>query len=211
VLSNIGTVIALQSGPLTDQFFLTFDQLGSQTHVVVEPSPAPIPPALGPIAADIGVRTFAQINSTLSQLTGVPRTNVAVNKTYLAVQQQLPSDPTLEGFSSSNQIGVAQLAIQYCNEAVKSSSLQPPLFGTSLSATQFTTQPGKDIVTSALAKRVLGTGLNSQPLPASVTGELSSLIGKLCTTNNCSSTAGTNAVAAAACATALGSADMLIN
>src|SRR3984885_1036347 len=30
VLSNIGTVIGLQSGPLTDQFFLTFDQLGSQ-------------------------------------------------------------------------------------------------------------------------------------------------------------------------------------
>jgi hypothetical protein len=211
VLSNIGTVIALQSGPLTDQFFLTFDQLGSQTHVVVEPSPTAPPPALGPVAADIGVRTFGQINSTLSQLTGVPTTNAAVNKTYLAVQQQLPSNPTLEGFSSSNQVGVAQLAIQYCNEAVKSSGLQPPLFGTTLSATQFTTQPGKDIVTSALAQRVLGTGLNSQPLPASVTGELSSLIGKLCTTNNCSSSAGTNAVAAAACATALGSADMLIN
>ena len=211
VLSNIGTVIGLQSGPLTDQFFLTFDQLGSQTHVVVEPTPTAPPPALGPVVADIGMRTFAQINSTLSQLTGVPTTNVAVNKTYLAVQQQLPSDPTLEGFSSSNQIGIAQLAIQYCNAAVNSPSLQPPLFGTSLSATQFMTQPGIDTVTSALAKRVLGTGLNSQPLPISVTGELSSLIGKLCTTNNCSSTAGTNAVAAAACATALGSADMLIN
>ena len=36
VLSTIGTVIGLQSGPLTDQFFLTFDQLGSHTNVVVE-------------------------------------------------------------------------------------------------------------------------------------------------------------------------------
>src|ERR1700728_3559502 len=31
VLSNIGTVIGLQAGPLTDQFFLTFDKLGNQT------------------------------------------------------------------------------------------------------------------------------------------------------------------------------------
>ncbi len=211
VLSNIGTVIGLQSGPLTDQFFLTFDQLGSQTHVVVEPTPTPPGFTPGPTVADIGVRTFAQINATLSQLTGVSTKNPAVAKTYLAVQQQLPSDPTLEGFSSSNQIGVAQLAIQYCNAAVNSPALQPPLFGTTVSATQFTTQSGKDIVTSALAKRVLGTGLSSQPPATTVTGELNSLIGQLCTTNNCSSAAGTNAVAAAACATALGSADMLIN
>src|SRR6202166_1571515 len=51
VLSTVGTVIGLQSGPLTDQFFLTFDQLGSQTHVVVEPTPTPPGFAPGPIAA----------------------------------------------------------------------------------------------------------------------------------------------------------------
>src|SRR6204780_3626118 len=62
VLSNIGTVIGLQSGPLTDQFFLTFDKLGSQSHVVVEPTPTPPPFAPGPVVADIGVRTFAQVN-----------------------------------------------------------------------------------------------------------------------------------------------------
>src|SRR5271168_3680953 len=88
VLSNIGTVIGLQSGPLTDQFFLTFDVLGSHQNVVVEPTPATPPPALGPIVADIGVRTFAEINSTLSMLTGIPTTDVAVSATYQAVQQQ---------------------------------------------------------------------------------------------------------------------------
>jgi len=164
VLSNIGTVIGLQSGPLTDQFFLTFDQLGSQTHVVVEPTPPSPPFAPGPIVADIGVRTFAQINSTLSQLTGVPTTNPAVSSTYLAVQQQLPANPTLEGFSSSNQIGVAQLAIQYCNAAVNSPTLQPQVYGATLTANQFTTVGGTSIVTSALAARVLGSGLNSQPV-----------------------------------------------
>jgi hypothetical protein len=211
VLSNIGTVIGLQSGPLTDQFFLTFDVLGSHQNVVVEPTPATPPPAPGPIVADVGVRTFAQINSTLSMLTGVPTTDAAVSATYLAVQQQLPANPTLEGFSSSNQIGVAQLAIQYCNEAVNTPALQTTLFGSPLSASQFTTAPGVNSVTSALAARVLGTGLKSQPAASTVTNELSSLIGKLCSDNSCTTTAGTNAVAAAACATAFGSADMMIN
>jgi len=224
VLSTVGTVIGLQSGPLTDQFFLTFDQLGSQTHVVVEPTPTPPGFAPGPIAADIGVRTFAQVNSTLSQLTGVPVNNPAVSATYLAVQQQLPSNPTLEGFSSSNQIGVAQLAIQYCNAAVNSPTLQPQLYGTTLSANQFTTVGGVNVVTSALAARVLGSGLNSQPAASTLTGpysaatpttlgtgELTHLIAQLCSDNNCNSLQGTYAVAAAACATALGSADMLIN
>jgi len=224
VLSNIGTVIGLQSGPLTDQFFLTFDQLGSQTHVVVEPTPTPPPFAPGPIVADIGVRTFAQINSTLSRLTGVPTTNPAVSSTYLAVQQQLPANPTLEGFSSSNQIGVAQLAIQYCNAAVNSPTLQPQVYGTTLTANQFTSAGGTNVVTSALAARVLGSGLNSQPAASTLTGpysaatpttlgtgELTHLIAQLCSDNNCNSLPGTYAVAAAACATALGSADMLIN
>jgi hypothetical protein len=211
VLSTIGTVIGLQSGPLTDQFFLTFDQLGSHTNVVIEPTPTLPPPAPGPVVADIGVRTFAQVNSTLSQLTGVPTTNSTVNATYLAVQQQLPANPTLEGFSSSNQIGVAQLAIQYCNVAVNTPALQSQLFGTNLSAGQFTSPAGINTVTAALASRVLGTGLKSQPDPTTVTNELSSLIGKLCLTNSCTTSTGTYAVAAAACAAAFGSADMLIN
>jgi Concanavalin A-like lectin/glucanases superfamily len=211
VLSNIGTVIGLQSGPLTDQFFLTFDVLGSHKNVVVEATPTVPPPAPGPVVADIGVRTFAQVNSTLSALTGVPTSNATVNTTYLAVQQQLPSDPTLEGFSSSNQIGVAQLAIQYCNAAVNTPALQTQVFGSALSANQFTTPGGISSVTTALANRVLGTGLHSQPAASTITSELSSLIGKLCSDNSCTTSAGTNAVAAAACATAFGSADMMIN
>jgi len=179
---------------------------------VVEATPTMPPPAPGPVVADIGVRTFAQVNSTLSTLTGVPTSNATVNTTYQAVQQQLPSDPTLEGFSSSNQIGVAQLAIQYCNVAVNTPSLQAQVFGSALSPTQFSSgAAGINSVTTALANRVLGTGLHSQPAASTITSELSTLIGKLCSDNSCSTSAGTNAVAAAACATAFGSADMMIN
>ena len=179
--------------------------------MVVEPTPTPPGFAPGPIVADIGVRTFAQINATLSRLTGVPPNNPAVSATYLAVQQQLPANPTLEGFSSSNQIGIAQLAIQYCNAAVSSPTLQTQLYGTTLVAGQFPAAGTTNIVTSALAARVLGNSPNSQPAANTITTELGNLIGNLCATNSCTTIQGTYAVAGAACATALGSADMLIN
>ncbi len=210
VLSNVGTVIGLQSGPATDQFFLTFDVLGNQQHVVVEATPAAPAPAPGPIVADIGVKTFAQVNATLSALTGVPTSNAAVNTTYLAVQQQLPPVPTLEAFSSANQVGVAQLAIQYCNAAVNTPALQTQLFGGTLSPTQFTTPAGTSSVTTAIANKALSSGAH-QPSASTITTELGNLIGQLCTTNSCTTQQGTNAVAAAACATAFGSADVLIN
>ncbi len=89
-----------------------------------------------------------------------------------------------------------------------------------LSATQFQSQAGIDQVTGALATRVLGSGLNSQPAASTLTGpytgpgtgELDRLIGELCTTTSCNnSLPRVQAVTAAACAAAFGSADMLIN
>jgi hypothetical protein len=210
VLSNIGTVIGLQGGPLTDQFFLTFDVLGSHSNVVAEGAPGMPAPAPGPVAADVGVRTFAQVNSTLSVLTGVPTTDPNAATTYLAVQQQLPATPTLEGFSSANQVGVAQLAIQYCNLMVNN----PTYASLVLPGVTFdgSTYPGStNAITSALAARVLGSGLHSQPAASTVTTELTSLINNLCATTACNTAARARAVTAAACATAFGSADMLIN
>ncbi len=92
------------------------------------------------------------------------------------------------------------------------------------SPTLFQTQAGIDSVTSALAARVLGNSPNAQPAastmtgpyvaptaPGNGTGELDGLIGALCTTTACNTTARVQAVTAAACAAAFGSADMLIN
>jgi hypothetical protein len=222
VLSSIGTVIGLQGGPLTDKFFLTFDVLGSHSNVVVEASPTIPAPAPGPVAADIGVKTFAQVNSTLSVLTGVPTTDPNVSATYLAVQQQLPPTPILEAFSSANQVGIAQLAIQYCNVMVNNPAyLSKVLPNVTLSAGLFSSQSGMDSVTGPLAARVLGSGLTSMPAattltgpyngPGTGTGELTNLITELCTTSACSTAARVQAVTAAACATAFGNANMLIN
>ncbi len=212
VLSKVGTVVALQSGPLVDQFFLSFDQLGTKTHVTVEASPVPTTPTdLAPVAG-IGVRTFAQINSSFSLLTGVPATQSAVLSTYQAVQQQLPAIPTLESFSSANQVGIAQLAVQYCNVAITTPALRAKLFpGVSFSASLFSSPAGVNQVTSALAARVLGTNLTSQPAASTVTSELGTLINTLCLSSACNSVARVEAVTTAACAGALGSSDVLIN
>jgi hypothetical protein len=215
VLSGIGTVIGLQGGPATDQFFLTFDVLGNHSNVVVEAAPSIPAAAPGPVVADIGIKTFAQVNSTLSVLSGVPTTDPNVSATYLAVQQQLPATPTLEAFSSANQVGIAQLAIQYCNVMVNNPAyLSKVMPGVTLSAGLFPSQAGMDSVTGPLAARVLGSGLKSMPPASTMTGasgELDKLIVNLCTTTACNSAARVQAVTAAACATAFGNANMLIN
>ena len=212
LLASVGTVIGLESGPLTDMFFLQFDTLGGQSYPITEPVPVTPPMPLGPIVADVGVRTFAQVNSTLSQLTGVPVTNATVNATYQSVQQQLPSVPTLEAFSAASQVGTAQLAIQYCSTMVNTPSLAAQMFpGVTFNATTYPAQT--NLVISALAARVLGGGsLPSQPAASTVTTELGNLIGVLCSgTSPCNNTARVMAVTAAACAAAFGSADMSIN
>ena len=92
VLSSLGTVIPLEKGPDLDEFFLTFDVFGNDINVVTEPAPlTPPPPADGAPVADIGVKTFDEINATMATITGVSRNQPAVKTTYALVRQQLPA------------------------------------------------------------------------------------------------------------------------
>ena len=73
-LANVGTVIALEKGPDADEFFLTFDVLGTHSNVRLDPVPlAPAPPADVQRPADIGLRVFDELNATMAELTGVSR------------------------------------------------------------------------------------------------------------------------------------------
>ena len=244
VLSTVGTVIALESGPQTDQFFLQFDKLGSASDVFVggDISPCPAGQAscmaaltLGPVTADMGVRSFAQVNSTFSQLTGIPTSNSSVVTTYQAVQQQLPSINTLEAYSSADQVGVAQLAVQYCQQVMATASIQSALFpgvtfsGSTYSGVTYTGTPTSGptagiaqyaasgqaaTVISDLAALSVGTGtLTHQPATSTVTTELTNLIGTLCNGSTpCSGNAQrVSDVTVGACAAALGNADVLID
>jgi hypothetical protein len=230
VLSTVGTVIGLESGPLTDQFFLQFDQLGTATDVIVEAPPSAQTLNLGPVMADMGVRSFAQVNSTFAQLTGIPTSNMSVISTYQAVQQQLPSVNTLEAYSSADQVGVAQLAVQYCQQVLATPGVQATVFpgvtfsGSTFSTvtasgtdaagnTQYTASGQAATVIADLAALSVGNGtLTHQPATATVTTELTNLVGTLCSSTACNGNlTRVNAVTVGACAAALGNADVMID
>jgi hypothetical protein len=214
ILSTVGTVIGLENGPLTDQFFLQFDTLGTAHDVIVEAAPQPATLALGPPAADFGVRTFAQANSTFSQLTGVLTSNSSVVTTYQSVQQQLPAINTLEAYSSANQVGVAQLAAQYCNQVMLSPSLQAKVFG-SVNFSTLSLPGSASSITGPLT--VLAVGSSTSPTSLQYTAvqtELNNLVNTLCGTNpnSCSgNSARVSAVTLGVCAAALGNANVLID
>ena len=84
LLSSVGTIIGLEQGPMIDQFFLCFDQLGAQQNVCSDFA-AGIPATHGPDEprpSDIGVRTFDEINASMAAMTGVsPNTAISGNPT----------------------------------------------------------------------------------------------------------------------------------
>ncbi len=204
LLSEVGTVIGLQKGPVSDQFFLTFDRIGSRTFARTPVTGITQAPVDLPAQSDIGVRTFEQLNQSMSRITGVPTTNAGVRTTYLQVQQQLPPVPNIEAFLASHQTGVAQLAIKYCSVMVDNATLRsaffPSLVVGAAPAAQFS-GAGRDILVVPLLQKAVGANLASQPSDSDVRTELNALIDRLATKPGASSAN----VAKAACAAALGS------
>jgi Concanavalin A-like lectin/glucanases superfamily len=204
LLSEIGTVIGLQKGPTADQFFLTFDRIGSRTfartaEVGVTQAPVDLPPL-----PDIGMRTFEQLNQTMSRITGVPTTNTGVRTTYLQVQQQLPPVPNIDAFLASHQTGVAQLAIKYCSVMVDDAAMRAAFFpnlNLALSPASQFAGAGKEVLIAPLLQKAVGLNLASQPADSEFRTELNTLIDRLGNKPGASS----GNVAKAACAAALGS------
>ncbi|MBV6422670.1 MAG: hypothetical protein NAOJABEB_00453 [Steroidobacteraceae bacterium] len=208
LLSDTGTVIALEKGPDSDLFFLTFEQLGTQTRVYPEP-PMPVPPVLADSSnPEIGLRTFDEINQTMSNITGVPITTATVAGTYDLVKQALPSVESIDTFGSSQQMGVAQLAISYCDAMVEDTALRNAFFG---GAVDVNTQAGRDAMITSIVGKAVGTNLATQPTDAEVRPELNSLVTRLAAScgGSCDATR-TATIAKASCAAAIGSAAMLL-
>jgi Concanavalin A-like lectin/glucanases superfamily len=221
-LSNIGTVIPLDKGPQDDEFFLTFEVLGNNTHVVTEPQPLQTgaPPDLPPVP-DIGLRTFDEINATMAAVTGVSTEQTGVKATYATIRQQLPVVENIEGFLSTHQMAISQLAIEYCNALLDDAgqitrAAYFPAFDFSQPAdVAFNTTAKRDAVTVPLLANIMGTGLTTQPDPVAVTGELDKLITVLtgCAGGpapTCATAGRTQEIVKAACAASLGSAVMLL-
>ena len=142
LLSSVGAVVASDKGVDSDLFFLAFDQFGSKTHAFTDPSAVVVTPTTtpNPTSADLGVKTFGEINATMSVITGVSMTNTAVNTAYLSLQQSLPPASDLSAFVASQQTAIAQLAVAYCTALVNTqgaagtAGTRDGFFGTSLDA-----------------------------------------------------------------------------
>jgi Concanavalin A-like lectin/glucanases superfamily len=221
LLSNVGAVIALQKGPSSDQFFLTFAQIGTNSRAYTQPVlavPALIP---GLPSADLGVRTYERLNQTMAKLTGVPTTTTTVAQTYAQVQSALPPVPDLTAFSAANQTAISQLAISYCAALVNTQSLRTAFFGSGFDPTQpgsyfsapINQSSNRDLVINALYQNIVGgtitTNLLTQPTFTSVQTELDALITSL-TAAYPSTPNRAGVVTEAACAALLGSASSLI-
>jgi hypothetical protein len=210
-LSNVGTVVALEKGPDSDLFFLTFDQIGTHTFARTVPAaPTPATPADKPESAQYGVRNFGEINAALSTVTGVPTIDTGARATYLLVQQQLPQSPAIETFVAAQQVGIAQLAIQYCDSLVESSQAATFFPGLNLAAAPATAFADTSALINPLVAKGVGNTLGTQPTDAEVRTELNSLVTKLSACGSGCAVDRTKTITKAACATVLGSASLLL-
>ncbi|UCG71931.1 MAG: LamG domain-containing protein [Chromatiales bacterium] len=219
-LSNLGTVIPLQNGPQSDEFFLSFEQLGTEFGpVVVAGPPAPPPLVLAGTQPDIGVRTFDEINAAFSAVTTVPTTDVQA--TYDLVRQSLPAIAQADTFSSAHEIGIAQLAIAYCDALVEDDTLRPvyfDLFDFDRSPVAAFGDPAdpfdlgdQSLVITPLINNMAGGGLlpESQPGFLAIETEVSNLIDILIA-NGTTTPQRTRDITKAACASVLASGVVLI-
>src|SRR6185295_18755415 len=68
-MTQIGTVIGGEKGPTDDLFFLSFEKIGALSHDYPPPPvPSAPPPAVLAAESDVGLRTFDELNATLSNI-----------------------------------------------------------------------------------------------------------------------------------------------
>jgi hypothetical protein len=203
-LSNQCQVVPKDLGADQDEFHIFFDTLGALSEPIADIGPNP-PPTPGPATPfpGIGVRDFAEINDTMSKLTGVAVSNATVKGTYNEVFQQLPSTNDPYAFVSAQQVGIARLSLDYCDQLVENAALRNAFFGagtfdfTQPGTTAFDSQAKRDAIIDPLVDKMLGTALNNQPGQADVRPVLNTLFDQLtanCTAATCDATFTRNAV-----------------
>jgi hypothetical protein len=205
LMSSVGAVIGLEKGPVADEFFLTFEQIGGHSHTHDDPDGQPNDPGADPPdhAPEFGVRTFDEINATFAKLTGVPVTATTVAATYANVKQQLPSVENIDAFLASHQTGIAQLAIAYCSAMVDNTTLLTQFYGSvdpTQSASFFGTPGNRTAAITSIKTKIVGT-VNTQPDTGLIDASLDALLVKIS-----SGTGSAGTALKAACAAGLGSA-----
>ncbi|WOX04211.1 LamG domain-containing protein [Microbulbifer pacificus] len=228
-LSPLGTIISLEKGPTSDEFFLTFERLGSEEFVRVEATPAlPAAPADLTPQPRIGIRRFEQIHAALSAATGISSAHPAVMDTWEKVKQQLPVEADVRGFLAAQQMGITQLAVKYCSTLVddtaKRASYFPGFDFSASAASAFDSDAKRAQIIDPLLENLLGrpitwpaaigghtAQLATAPDESTVRAELNGLIDTMTACGSSCSADRTPTTVKATCAAAMGSAMILIH
>ncbi len=215
-LSRLGTLVPLQKGPESDSFFLTFELLGDNANAFTEP--APLQPGTPPDVereAAVGLRTFDEINASMSVITGIGQGNSAVSETFETIKQQLPTVEGIQGFLASHQVAIAQLSIEYCNELVNApaprSAFFPDFDFDAPASAAFANDASRNMLIDPMLSNMFGTTLATQPDIELARTEINALIDRLTVCGNNCSADRTAIVAKATCAAMLGNAAVLIH
>ncbi|WP_333607513.1 LamG domain-containing protein [Arsukibacterium sp.] len=213
-LSELGTIIAAETGPASDEFFLSFAEIGSFVNQRLSPSyPLLSPQASQREFADIGLRSFGQIHASMSQLTGVPQQQAAVAATYTQIRRQLPAMSDIETFISAQQMAITQLGIAYCNAALNDSALRQNWFGAtdfSASPSVVYAEPNRTVFIQQLLGRLMPLAPASSAPVTEVTAELDALLTRLGQCAGSCNAERSLTMAKAACTAVLASAEVLI-
>ncbi len=165
-LSQLGAVIPLEKGPADDEFFLTFDLLGTEAYARTDDPPLVITESDLPPAERIGVRTFDEINATFAAVTGVDPEEPSVDITFQNLRQSLPAIEDPKSFLSSHQVAIAQLAFEYCNAlmedrgTISTAAMFP---GFDFAAAPVAAFANRDAFITPLVDRLMGLAIQSQP------------------------------------------------
>lgn len=215
-LSAQCSIIPKTLGAAGDTFAIVFERLGGFENVVATTDPPPMGVILDSGSNPTeGIRDFARINESMADVTGVDPLTPAVEAAYLDLEQQLPGEQDLRSFVSSHQVGIAKLALEYCDALVETPAPRDAFFGTGFS---FDFEPvtafaQRNVVFDALYDRMIGTTLGSQPLRSDVQAELDTLVDTLladCLLTTCDAER-TQTIVKATCAAVLSSAAVTIH
>jgi len=227
LLASGGTLVPVEKGAADDLFFLSFEQLGSRTHVFVEAEPTVVPKVDAAIQPPrIGVRTFDEINGSFSAITTVPTNTAKVRTTFTSVKQALPSTESVEAFLASHQSAIGQLAISYCDvlatDATRRAQFFPGLNFGAAATTYFgatagnaATDANRALLIDPLLVKAAGLDLASTEASAiaartAMRAELNLLINTMLTRADSNVAARTPVVVKGVCSAVLGSSAVAI-
>jgi len=218
-LSKQCSVITKSLGADLDVFSIDFEYFaGFENPFPDDVYPEPPPPDFDETQTIPfeGIRDFARANASMAAVTGVSRT--AVDATYQELRQQLPGNTDIMTFSSSQQVAISKLALEYCNALVEDPGLRTDFFGASVLFDQapdvaFPDAASVDAVSEALTDKMLGVDVATQPGRAEAVPIVSGLIDDLlavCDTEVCDAER-TRTVVKGACASVLASAGLTLH